>query len=318
MPQVLVAGKLHPAGLSVLREAPGIDLDYVTDASTEAMLPHLPDADAVLLRMQDMSAEIIAQAPKLKIVSRHGVGYDAVDVDALNARGIALSITGDVNSQTVAEHTMMLLLAASHRTPVYDAATRTEGDWDLRISLSAREISGKTLLIIGFGRIGSRLARMAAGFGMSILIYDPYMSPDTALPETVSRVDDLHTGLRRADIVSLHIPKVDDRPVLGAEELALLPSHGIIINAARGGLVDEDALITALDNGMLHSAGLDVYAQEPPDPSSPLLGSSKIVLTPHSASMTVECAERMAIKAAQNIVDFFSGQLDASLLVKSS
>ncbi|MEP3276662.1 MAG: hydroxyacid dehydrogenase [Stappiaceae bacterium] len=317
MPRVLVAGKLHPAGLKLLSDAPDVTFEYVEDTSTEAMLPHLHQAEAVLLRVQDMSAPIIAQAPDLKLVSRHGVGYDAVDVDALNARGIALSLVGDVNAQTVAEHAMMLLLSASHRIPVYDKAARPGGDWGYRNSLSAREISGKTFLIVGFGRIGRRVAKMAAGFDMKVIAFDPFLPVDASLPPGVTRADDLHAGLREADMVTLHMPKQDDRPILGAEELALLPPHGVVINTARGGLIDEQALNQALSSGKLHSAGLDVFAEEPPGSDLPLLGAPQIVLTPHSASMTAECAERMAIVAARNILDYFNGSLDPALVVNS-
>ncbi|QMU59803.1 MAG: 3-phosphoglycerate dehydrogenase [Boseongicola sp.] len=267
--------------------------------------------------MQDLTAESISQAEQLRLVSRHGVGFDAVDVDALSARGIPLSVVGDVNAQTVAEHAMMLLLSASHRVNSYDKAARPGGNWDYRNSLCAREISGKTLLIVGFGRIGRLLARMVRGFDVNVLAFDPFLDPNEALPVGVTRVDDLHSGLGQADMVSLHMPKLDDRPVLAARELALLPSHAVVVNTARGGLVDEVALSEALANGKLHSAGLDVFEAEPPSPELDLLKSDKVVLTPHIASMTSECAERMAVKAAQNILDVFSGNLDPALVINS-
>jgi D-3-phosphoglycerate dehydrogenase len=317
MMRVLVAGKLHPAGLAVLHSAPDVTVDYIEDTSTAAMMPYLPNADAIILRMQDMSADIIAKAPNLKFISRHGVGYDMVDVPALNGRKIGLSLTGDVNSRTVAEHTMMLLLSASHRTPVYDAATRSKPDWKFRNSLSAREISGKTLLIVGFGRIGRFLARMAHGFDIRVIAFDPYISAENGLPEGVTLIPSLEEGLRQADIVSLHMPKVESGPVLGAEELACLPPHAIVINAARGSLIDEDALVTALSEDRLHSAGLDVFDKEPPETDSALFQSTKVVLTPHSASMTVECAERMAVKAARNVLEYFAGTIDDALLVNA-
>ncbi|MGJ8586094.1 MAG: hydroxyacid dehydrogenase [Marinosulfonomonas sp.] len=317
MPNVLVAGKLHPAGLAVLEDAPNVTVDYVEDTSSEAMLPYLPNAEAIILRMQDMSADTVALSPKLKLVSRHGVGYDMVDVAALNARKIGLTITGDVNSRTVAEHTMMLLLSASHRTPSYDAAARSKQDWGFRNSMSAREISGKTLLIVGFGRIGRILSQMAQGFDIKILAFDPFIHEQAGMPEGVTLVPSLHDGLRQADIVSLHMPKLDSGYVLGEAELACLPPHGIVINAARGGLIDEDALVAALSNGTLHSAGLDVFEQEPPNTQDPLFQSNKVVLTPHSASMTVECAERMAVKAARNVLDYFDATIDPALIVNA-
>ncbi len=313
MPRVLVAGKLHDSGLSILRADPSIDLDYTEDLGTDAMLARLPQAQAVLLRTQPFDAATIAACPALQIVSRHGVGYDAVDVDALNQRGIPLTIVGDVNAQTVAEHTMMLMLAASRRLGAYDAATRPGGDWGFRNSLAAREIGGKTLLIVGLGRIGRRVAHLAAAFDMRVLAYDPFAA---APPEGVEILADLDQALTQSDVVTLHLPGTD-RPVLGADQIARLRPGAIVVNAARGGAVDEAALAQALDEGRLHGAGLDVFASEPPQAGNPVTGRADIVLTPHVASMTVECAERMAVAAARNIVDYFHNRLDPALVVNA-
>lgn len=315
MPRVLVAGKLHDSGLAILRGADGIDLDYVEEISAASMEPHLAGAEAILLRTQPLAAAAIAKAPKLGIVSRHGVGCDAVDVAALNARGIALAIVGDVNARTVAEHAMLLLLSASRRLLSYDAATRPGGDWNYRNSLEAREVSGKTLLIVGLGRIGRHLARMALGFDINVTAYDPFAKDRP--PEGVDMIADLHAALARADLISLHIPKTD-RPVLGPAEFSLLKPHAVIVNTARGGSVDESALASALSEGRLQGAGLDVFASEPPDADNPVVLQSYAVLTPHSASMTVECAERMAIMSAKNIVDYFTGGLSPDLVVNAA
>lgn len=313
MPRVLVAGRLHPSGLSILRDADDLDITYIEDTTTEAMLPHLAASQAILLRGQSLNAQMIADCPDLKLVSRHGVGYDAVDVEALNARGIALSLVGDVNAQAVAEHAMMLLLATSRRLIAYDQAVRPDGDWNYRNELHAREVFEKTLLIIGLGRIGRRLAKMAAGFDINVTAYDPYAGEP---PQGVTMVDDLHEGLKAADLVSLHMPKAD-KPIIGAQELALMKPTAVVVNTARGGMIEEVALAEALDNGRLHGAGIDVFTKEPTLASNPLLTPSQAILTPHSASMTLECAERMGVVSAQNIVDFFNGKLDPALVVNS-
>lgn len=313
MPRVLVAGKLHPSGLAILAEASNLDINYIEDTTTEAMLPHIGAAEAILLRGQSLNAQMIAGCPELKLVSRHGVGYDAVDVDALNARGIALSIVGDVNAQAVAEHAMMLLLATSRRLLAYDQAVRPSGNWNYRNELQAREVFEKTLLIVGLGRIGRRLAKMAAGFDIKVTAYDPYASD---LPEGVTMVGDLHEGLKAADLVSLHIPKADE-PLIGARELALMKPNTVVVNTARGGMIEEAALADALNEGRLHGAGIDVFTTEPMPADNPLLSPSQAILTPHSASMTLECAQRMAVVSAQNIVDFFNGRLDPSLMVNA-
>jgi D-3-phosphoglycerate dehydrogenase / 2-oxoglutarate reductase len=261
-----------------------------------------------------MPAEAIRKAAHLKIVSRHGVGCDSVDVEALNRRRIPLAVTGDVNSRTVAEHTMLLLLAAAKRLLRYDASVRT-ADWNYRNSLHAAELDGKRLLIVGFGRIGRHVARMAAPFGLHCLVHDPFQPDVTIRAAGCEPVADLHAGLAVADFVTVHIPKTEDGALLGSFELARMRPNTIVVNTARGGLIDEAALAAALRDGRIGGAGLDVFESEPPPPDHDLLADPRVVLTPHSAGLTQECAARMAVAAAQNILDFFAGRLDPSLVV---
>ncbi len=311
MPHVLVAGKLHPSGLAVLQAAPGVTFTHVEEISEPSYTPLIPAADALILRTQPLTAATLALAPRLQIVSRHGVGYDAVDLAALNARKIPLCIVGDVNSVSVAEHAMMLILACAKQLIRADRATRT-GPWVWRNRLEAGEVSGRRLLIVGYGRIGRHLARMAAGFGMEIRAVDPYLAtkgwPDATPPTTLTE------GLAWADILSLHLPKTG-APLIGAAELALLPPGSIVINTARGGIVDEAALAAALQSGHIAAAGLDVLDQEPPAPNHPLLALSNVILTPHIAGLSRQSAERMAVSSAQNVIDFFAGSLDPDLIV---
>ncbi|WP_299368944.1 NAD(P)-dependent oxidoreductase [uncultured Tateyamaria sp.] len=314
MARVLVAGKLHDSGLALLQARSDFEIDYIEEISEASMEPYLADATAVLLRTQPFEAAAIAKSRKLAMVSRHGVGFDAVDVGALNSRGIPLAIVGDVNAQTVAEHAMLLLLSASRRLISYDGATRPGGDWGFRNSLSAREVSGKTLLIIGLGRIGRHLSRMARGFDIEVIAYDPYMSQ--AAPLGVSVVDDLDTALATADLVSVHVPRTD-QPLIGRRELGLMKSTAVIVNTARGGSIEEAALADALSEGRIFGAGLDVFVDEPPTIANRLTTCATATLTPHSASMTAECAERMAVVSAQNILDFFDGHLDPELVVNA-
>lgn len=314
MPHLLVAGKLHPSGLDLLRAAP-VTFDYVEEISEPSYQAYLPKADALVIRTQPLSAASIAKAAGLKIVSRHGVGYDAVDVPTLNARGIPLCIVGDVNSSGVAEHAMMLILAATHRLIAADQATRA-GDWGWRNGLQTQEVAGKRLLILGFGRIGQKLAAMARAFGMEVAAYDPFL-PGEHWPKGAVRVTDLAAGLAEADAVSLHLPKADT-VVLGADELALMKPSAVVVNTARGGLVDELALASALRAGRLGGAGIEVFDAEPPATDHPLFGIDRAVLTPHNAALTVECAERMALASVQNVLDFFAGKLDPALIVNKA
>jgi len=311
MPHIVVAGKLHEAGLALLDQAAGVSYDYVPDADPSAYLKVLPRAEGLVLRTQPLRDVDIAAAPNLQIVSRHGVGYDAVDTAALAAREIPLAIVGDVNSRTVAEHAMMLLLAASRRLVKSVVALRA-GDWAHRNAFEPQEVDGKTLLIIGYGRIGRRLAELASAFGMRVLAYDPFV-PEGGF-DGAQRVATLAEGLPKADCVSLHMPN-SDAPVLGADALDLLPSHAVIVNTARGGLIDEPALLERVQQGRIGAVGLDVLADEPPGDAHPFLGLQNAIVTPHSAGLTEECAARMARVSVQNVLDYFAGQLDPALCV---
>jgi D-3-phosphoglycerate dehydrogenase len=314
MPTVLVAGKIHPRGIELLRNAPDIEIDYVEEVSLASYQPFIERADAVLIRTQPLPADVIQRASRLKIVSRHGVGYDSVDVAELNRRGIPLALVGDVNSRPVAEHTMLLLLAAAKRLLRYDSSVRT-GRWDYRNALEATELDGKRLLIIGFGRVGRLVAQLASAFGVSCMTYDPFQSEEAIRATGVESVTDLAKALAEADFVTVHAPKVSGDALLGPKEIAAMKPGAIIVNTARGGIVDEAALAEALDRGAIAGAGLDVFEAEPPPLDHKLLGNQRVIVTPHSASLTEECAARMAVSAASNILDFFAGRLDRSLVI---
>lgn len=314
MPHVLVAGRIHQAGIERLRAAPGVTLDLVDEVSLESYAPLIERAEAVLIRTQPMPAQLIARAPRLRIVSRHGVGYDAIDVAALSRRGIPLAVVGDVNSRSVAEQTFMLMLALAKRVRAYDRATR-DGNWRFRDSQEAVDLAGKTLLLIGFGRIGRIVAGLAAAFQMRIMVHDRFVDPSAVRNAGAVPATDLGSALEQADVVSIHIPRATDRPLLGAPQLARMKPSSMVINTARGGLIDEVALDAALRAGRLGGAGLDVLDVEPPRPDHPLLSNDRVLITPHAAGLTVECAMRMSIAAAQNILDHFAGTLDPALVV---
>ncbi|MGY4752548.1 hydroxyacid dehydrogenase [Pannonibacter sp. Q-1] len=316
MPHVLIAGKLHPSGIELLSSAPGITFDYVEEVSEESYAPLIGRADGLVIRTQPLSAQTIAQAERLKIVSRHGVGYDAVDLASLNSRKIALAIVGDVNSVSVAEHAMMLLLAAAKRAVRADRSVRV-GNWSWRNGLEACELSGGRLLVIGYGRIGRHLARMAAAFGMEVRAHDPFLEKQGWPEGPVAPARDLREGLGWADAVSVNVPKAE-RPVIGAEELAVMKPTAILVNTARGGVVDEAALISALQDGRIAAAGIDVFDEEPPAADNPFFALDQVILSPHIAGLTAECGERMAVSSVQNVLDFFAGRIDPALVVNGA
>jgi D-3-phosphoglycerate dehydrogenase len=313
MPHVLVAGKLHPSGIALLAASPDVTFDHVEEVSEASYAPLIAKADGLVIRTQPLSAATIGKAERLRVVSRHGVGYDAIDVPALNDRGIALAIVGDVNSVSVGEHAMTLLLAAAKRVVRGDRAVRS-GDWGWRNRLEQVELSGKRLLIVGFGRSGRHLARMAAAFGMQVGAFDPFLQRQGWPEGPVACVASLAEGLAAADFVSVHAPKTD-RPVIAAAELAAMKPSAILVNTARGGVVDEAALIASLREGRLAAAGIDVFEDEPPSPDNPLLAMDQVVLSPHIAGLTAECAERMAIFSVRNVLDFLAGSIDPTLVV---
>ncbi len=313
MPHVLVAGPLHPSGRALLDTAPGVTVRYVAETSEQSLVANIREADAVLLRTQPMSARTVAMAGRLRLVSRHGVGYDAVDVGALSARGIALAVCGDVNSASVAEHAAMLILAAGKRALRADRAVR-DGPWEWRNRLESQDINGRNLLQLGFGRIGRHIAGMMAGFGMTVRAYDPFLLQLGWPAGDVAAVADLREGLAWADVVSVSVPG-GDTPLIGAAELDAMKDGVIVVNTARGGVIDENALVEALDSGKVGAAGLDVFETEPLPADHPLARFDQVILSPHIAGLTAGAAERMAIGSARNILDFFDGSIDPDLVV---
>jgi D-3-phosphoglycerate dehydrogenase len=193
---------------------------------------------------------------------------------------------------------------------------RIEGQWSWRNQLEPQEISGKRLLILGYGRSGRHLARMASGFGMEIMAFDPHLEKAGWPAGGVQPVSDLGAALGWADYISVHVPK-SDKPAIGAEEIALMKRGVILVNTARGGVVCESALAEALESGQIGAAGLDVFEEEPPATASPLLAHDNVILSPHIAGLTAECSERMAIGAIGNAVDYLSGRIDPALVVNA-
>jgi D-3-phosphoglycerate dehydrogenase len=268
MPKVIVAGKLHPSGRALLDSAPGLTVHYIEEISEESYAPIIHEADALLIRTQPMTAATIKKADKLKIVSRHGVGYDAVDVKALNERKIALAVCGDVNSYSVAEHACMMILAASKRALRGDASVRV-GPWAWRNSLESQDLRGRNLLILGYGRIGRHTAEMMSGFGMNIRAYDPFLFRQGWPVGSVAPTEHLHDALGWADVISVSAPK-SDKPMIGSAEFALMKDGVVVVNTARGGIVDEKSLIEAVEAGKVGAAGLDVFEDEPPEDKNAL------------------------------------------------
>ena len=305
MADILITEQIDPSGVQLLEQA-GYAITRMETREPAELAEKLKSADGVLIRILDLPAEMIRNAPRLKIISKHGVGVDNIDLDAAKAGGVAVTITPGANSLSVAEHTMALLMALAKNLPFTAGQYRKIG-FAAKNCPPGEEISGKTLGVIGCGRIGSRVANMALhGFGMRVLVYDPYI---TEAPEGAELVPDRDRIFREADFVTLHpVLNPETFHCVGDREFRLMKPTAIFLNCGRGPLVEESALIAALQEGRLAGAGLDVTEKEPCDPDSPLFRMPNVILTPHFAPTTREAAVRVSTIAARNIIDFFEGR----------
>jgi len=303
--KVLVTEPLAEEGLALLREGAEVDMRLGLDA--EQLAEVIGHYDALVVRSgTPVTASVIEAARRLKVIGRAGAGVDNIDLAAATRRGILVVNAPGSNSIAVAEHTLALMLALARRIPQADAKLRA-GRWEKR-SLAGVELRGKTLGIIGLGRVGTAVARRAAGLEMRLMAYDPFVAVDHAARLGV-RLVSLDELLRTADFVSIHAPLTDlTRGMIGARELALMKPTAYLINCARGGIVDEEALARALAEGRLAGAALDVFAHEPPF-DSPLLASEKVILTPHLGGSTQEAQRNVAVDVAQQVLAVLKGEL---------
>ena len=312
--KVLILGKIHDGGVQMLRDADGLEIKEMAEHVPE-IFDELPDTDAIIVRMTKITREVCQAAPGLKIVARHGVGYEAVDVDALTDHGVPLTITGDVNSVAVAEHTLALMLALAKQVVTYDRAIRND-NFAIRDGFDSTELSGKTALLAGFGRIGRATAMRAAAFGMRVMIADPFVTADQVEGEGYVHAPDFRAALPEADYVCIHVPKTPATTnLISTEELKAMKPSAHVLNVSRGGIVDEAALHTALTEGWIRGAALDVFEPEPPRPDNLLLALDNIVVSPHCGAFTEECAQRMAEACARSVLDALDGNYDPDLVI---
>lgn len=311
--KILVIQPIHEKALALLDNRPDVSYEIVTDLSEENLLQRVQLVDAITVRDAILSKAVIEQATDLKVVSRHGVGYDNIPVGDCSKRFIPVTVVGPVNAVAVAEHTLFLLLSAARVGVQLDHAVRS-GNFTVRSTTRSIELNGKTLLLVGFGQIGREVARRATALGMRIVAYDPYANGSADVP--VSFAGSLEEGLKQAHAVSLHVPLTEKtKNILGKRELALLPKGAIVVNASRGGLLDEDSLATAVSSGDLHGAGLDTYGVEPLPVTSPLVANQRIVLSPHSAALTEDTLIAMGVKTVENVLGVLDGEIDPKLVV---
>ncbi|MCS7269284.1 MAG: phosphoglycerate dehydrogenase [Geminicoccaceae bacterium] len=303
MPRVLVADELSPAALEVF-ERRGVVADVRTGLGKDRLIAVIKDYDGLVVRSATkVTAEVLAAAERLQVVGRAGIGVDNIDLEAATARGVIVMNTPFGNAVTTAEHTISLMLAMCRQIPAADRSTRA-GKWEKSRFLGV-ELMGKTLGLIGCGNIGSIVADRAQGLKMRVIVYDPYLGPERAKELGVEKVE-LDELLARADIISLHTPLTDQtRNILSRERLARTKRGVRIVNCARGGLLDEEALAELVKSGHIAGAALDVFAEEPLR-ASPLFELEQVVLTPHLGASTREAQENVAIQIAEQICDYLT------------
>lgn len=305
MPRVLICDKLETTGRELLAQA-GIEVDYRPELGKggEELKAALREADGAIVRsVPKLTAEYFENPGKLKAVARAGVGVDTIDVAAATRKGIVVMNTPGGNTVSAAEHTIALMLSMSRQIPAADTVMKA-GGWD-RNKFMGTQVTGKTLGVIGLGRIGREVAKRAKGLEMNVIAYDPFVTPAKAAEmgyEAVANVDEM---LPQVDYLTIHVPlTAETKSLIGARELGLMKKSARLMNVARGGIIDEQALTDALKAGTIAGAAVDVFTKEPIVADNPLLKAPNIVLTPHLGASTLEAQENVAIEAAQLLADF--------------
>lgn len=304
--KVLIPSDISEAGKKYLRDR-GYEVKMGRGLDEDTIIADAKDCEAMLVRNEPITRRIIENIPSVKVISKHGVGLDKIDLEAAAEQNIWVTNGPLSNAIAVAEHTMMLLLACAKKLVRFDLAIRS-GDYNIRNTMKGMDVEGKTVGIIGCGKIGSMVAKKCVhGFDMKAVGYDPFVPTEARLPE-IEYVDTMEEVFRRADFVSLHVPATKDNAgFVNKDLLGLMKPTAYLLNAARGSIVNEADLYEALHSGRIAGAGLDVYAQEPPAADNPLFTLPTITVTPHNASLTYETTDRMGLHAAQGIDEVLSG-----------
>ncbi len=307
--EVLLPEQIDPSGpdsISDFARCTGMD-GY---DSREAALDAIDRYDAVIVRVAALDADVIDRADRLQVIAKHGAGLDNVDIEAASRRNIAVCNTPGANARSVAEHAIALLFAVQRNLRTADIHVR-DGDWD-RSAYTGRELTGNTLGLFGFGAIARETSDLAHGLGQDVLTYDPYV-PDDDVPTRVERVTQFDELFARSDAVSVHAPLTEEtHHSISTDQLAALGETGVLLNTARGAIVDEDALLAALESGAIGGAGLDTFEEEPPGDENPLYARDDVILSPHVGGVTYESLARMSQRAATNVRTVYEGGLPAS------
>ena len=298
-------GSIHEDGWKNLDQQ-NFEVYEITDFSKKNLIEELKNADAIALRTATLTEDILMHCPKIKIISRHGVGYDNVDLNYLNKTGQALAVTGTSNAVSVSEHVMTMFLYLAKKINQSDNLVRTNEFTNKNIIGNFFELYQKNILILGFGRIGQAVAKRCKGFDANILVYDPFVNKENIQKNNYEKVE-FDNGIKEADFITVHMPLSDQtKNLISKKEFEKMKANTIIVNTARGGIINEEDLYWALKNKKIFGAGTDVFEIEPPSPNNPLFYLDNILLSPHNAALTLECRKRMAVETFENIVFYLT------------
>tara|TARA_B100000579_G_scaffold354150_1_gene309072 strand:- start:891 stop:1862 length:972 start_codon:yes stop_codon:yes gene_type:complete len=304
--KIAIIGSIHQSGLNILKEN-NFDILEIVNLEINSLKKELEEVDGIVLRTAELKENVLSKCKNLKIIARHGVGYDNVDIKFLNKNNIALGITGTSNAVSVAEHVMTMFLYLTKKINISDSLVK-KGDFIKKNTLpSFFELYNKNILILGFGRIGRELAKRCLSFDTKVYVFDPFIDNEIIKQHNCIPIESKEEGIRVADYISIHMPLNEKtKNFISYDEFKISKNNLILVNTARGGIINEEALFQALKNKSILGAGLDVFENEPPIKNHPLLSLNNILLTPHNAALTLECRTRMSIEACENIVYFLN------------
>ena len=318
MIKIALVDKMHEDGINLLKKNPKFECEIIEDLSKKNLMSRLPNFDGITLRRGKIDSEILEKCKKLKVISRHGVGYDNVDIKYLKKKKISLLVTGTTTSVSPAEHIMFMILNISKSFNLFDQSVRN-GKFDtiMHMKHNSFELHNKKILIVGFGRIGKKLIKRCLGFEMKVFVYDPFVNKKIIEDFGGIKIDNFDEELKKTDVLSLSVPLTKlTYNMINLGKMKMMKKTSIIINTSRGGVINEKDLNEALNQEIIYGAGLDVFEKEPPESDNPLLKNKKVLLSPHAATFTKECTSNMAVQTAQNIIDFFDKKLDKLMVVK--
>ena len=315
--KILVVQGLHEEGLKMLEGRSDIEFEVLMSDNENEILKAAKDANGITVRTAKITNKIIENATKLQVVSRHGVGYDSIDLKTLNKKKIPLTIAAHSNMISVSEQAMFFLMALNKNVFYYDAFTR-KGDWTNRWDVKAWDLAGKNILVIGFGRIGSNFVKRAIAFEMNVYVYDPYVNKNIIKKSGAIPIDNVHANLSKMDAVTLHCPKNDETTnFFTKKEFDIMKNNSFIINCARGGILNEKDLYESLLEKNIAGAGLDVFDEEPTPSTNPLFKLNNVILSPHIAGVTVESSVRMATETVQNVLNVLDNKVNKLVVVNN-